>query len=229
MTNYPEILYSVENALELKHFREMDYYAVDQYNLPIELMMENAGLHLASFVSNLTPKSKKIKIGVGNGNNGGGGLVAVRRLAAWGYEVFIDPFTDIVKPIPKLQLKRALAFGVCIKEISNPDVWIDAYLGFSQRLPLNKELILKMEYSRIRRKENQFKMKQILRCNVGLYILLALDFMITSDIISTMVHTDMDDLIVLGAIVVLRTVIGYFLGKEVEEVHNRGKSKIDGN
>ena len=60
---------------------------------------------------------------------------------------------------------------------------------------------------------------QILRCNMGLYILLALDFMITSDIIKSMFHKDMDDLIHLASIVVLRTLIGYFLGKEVEEIH----------
>lgn len=78
----------------------------------------------------------------------------------------------------------------------------------------------KMEISRFKGKGNQFRTMQILRCDVGLYILLALDFIITSDIITSMVHTDMDDLINLGAIVVLRTVIGYFLGKEIEEVHN---------
>ena len=89
----------------------------------------------------------------------------------------------------------------------------------------------KMEIGRFRGKENQFRTMQILRCDVGLYILLALDFIITSDIITSMVHTDMDDLINLGAIVVLRTVIGYFLGKEIEEVHNdaaKGK-KIENN
>ena len=89
----------------------------------------------------------------------------------------------------------------------------------------------KMEISRFKGKGNQFRTMQILRCDVGLYILLALDFIITSDIITSMVHTDMDDLINLGAIVVLRTVIGYFLGKEIEEVHNdtaKGK-KIENN
>jgi NAD(P)H-hydrate epimerase len=141
MSSYPEILYPVDKALTLKDFREMDYYAVNQYFLPIELMMENAGLHLARFVSKIISQTKIIKIGVGNGNNGGGGLVAARRLAAWGYEVYIDTFTEIDKPIPAIQLKRAMAFGASVKEILNPDVWIDAYLGFSQRLPLDETLI----------------------------------------------------------------------------------------
>ena len=59
---YPEIVYPIEKALELKDFREMDYYAVSKYYLPIELMMENAGLHLARYVSCIIPKTKIIKI-----------------------------------------------------------------------------------------------------------------------------------------------------------------------
>ena len=78
---------------------------------------------------------------------------------------------------------------------------------------------LKMELSRYKGKKRHFRVMQILRCDVGLYILLALDFMITSDIINSMVNADMDDLIGLASIVVLRTIIGYFLGKEVEEIH----------
>ena len=143
-TNYPEIVYPIEKALELKDFREMDYYTVSNYYLPIELMMENAGLHLARYVANIIPRSKIIKIGVGKGNNGGGGLVAARRLVGWGYKVYIDTLSETLNGIPALQLKRALAFGVNTKEVLNPDVWIDAYLGFSQRLPLNNQLMSKI-------------------------------------------------------------------------------------
>ncbi len=83
----------------------------------------------------------------------------------------------------------------------------------------------KMEIGRFSEKKNWFNVIQILRCNVGLYILLALDFVITSDIIKSMMHTDINDLVNLGSIVILRTIIGYFLGKEVEEVHGNTKNK----
>ncbi len=138
--NYPEINYPEEKAFDLEHFREMDYYAVNNYNLPIEFMMENAGLQLANLVAGFISKNKVIKIGVGNGNNGGGGLVATRRLSAWGYSVYLDIFTEITKEIPTEQLQRAVRFGVKTESISNTDVWIDAYLGFSQRLPLMPSL-----------------------------------------------------------------------------------------
>jgi len=143
--SYPEITYPKEKALELKDFRDMDYYTVNEYHLPIELMMENAGLQLANFISKLANKNQIIKIGVGNGNNGGGGLVAARRLAAWGYQVYIDQFVEITKDLPSIQLKRALKFGASLNNVLNPDVWVDAYLGFSQRLPLDKILTAKIK------------------------------------------------------------------------------------
>ena len=138
---YPEINFTIDKALELEQFREMDYYAVNNYKLPVEMMMENAGLQLANLVTAFAEKEQRIKIGVGNGNNGGGGLVAARRLAAWGFTVYLDLFTEITKELPVRQLERALKFGAKVEDVPKPDVWIDAYLGFSQRLPLPQSLI----------------------------------------------------------------------------------------
>lgn len=124
-------------ALSLESFKKMDYLVVEKYGLPIELMMENAGLQLARLTASKATRDSKITIGVGNGNNGGGGLVAARRLAAWGFDVFLDIPVDITKPLPKTQLDRALLFGAKQGLPTRTDIWIDAYLGFSQRLPLS--------------------------------------------------------------------------------------------
>lgn len=138
---HQEFKVSKSEALTLARFREMDYYAVKQFNLPIELMMENAGLHLANLISMTADNlNAKILIGVGNGNNGGGGLVAARRLLAWGYEVYLDLWVEIDKELPKRQLERALKFGARIESHFQPDIWVDSYLGFSQRLPLPEKL-----------------------------------------------------------------------------------------
>ncbi len=40
----------------------MDYYALENGHLPIELMMENAGLQLATFVVNDAKKEQNILI-----------------------------------------------------------------------------------------------------------------------------------------------------------------------
>lgn len=143
--DYPEISYSVDKALSLSDFKTMDYYVVKDYNLPIELMMENAGLHLARFISDSHTTEQKVSIGIGNGNNGGGGLVAARKLAAWGFEVFLDILTPITKEIPARQFKRAKKYGVQKTSTEQPDIWIDAYLGFSQKLPLSDSLLSTIE------------------------------------------------------------------------------------
>ena len=137
---YPVIRWKQSQAFTLERFREMDGEAVGRYALPIELMMENAGLLLARLVAASAIKKQKIRIGVGKGNNGGGGLVAARRLAAWGFEVELDCFTEISAALPRLQLERALRFGVRKKSTASCDVWVDAWLGFSQRLPLPRSL-----------------------------------------------------------------------------------------
>lgn len=133
-------------ALNLEKFKEMDYFAVKEFDLPIELMMENAGLQLAKLIALSYPDlTNKILIGIGNGNNGGGGLVAARRLVGWGFNVYLDIFTEITKELPKKQLERALKFGVNNKSVEQPDIWVDAYLGFSQKLPLPDALIQKIQ------------------------------------------------------------------------------------
>lgn len=62
---------------------------------------------------------------------------------------------------------------------------------------------------------------QKIRCELGVYILLALDFLIASDIIHTIMDITTEQLIELSAMIVLRTGIGFFLGKEIDEIHRK--------
>lgn len=62
---------------------------------------------------------------------------------------------------------------------------------------------------------------QKIRCELGIYILLALDFLIASDIIHTIMDITTEQLIELSAMIVLRTGIGFFLGKEIDEIHRK--------
>lgn len=54
---------------------------------------------------------------------------------------------------------------------------------------------------------------------LGSYILLSLEVLIASDIIETILNPSTQDIIILGGIVVIRTAISYFLGKEIEQTH----------
>ena len=131
--------------MPIEKFRQMDYLAVEEYLLPIELMMENAGLHLARLVTHILPVPGNVLLGIGPGNNGGGGLVAARRLAAWGYKVDLDLPLKEVNPLAQTQLARALATGANLQATNLPDIFVDAYFGFSQRLPLPPSIQLSVD------------------------------------------------------------------------------------
>lgn len=59
---------------------------------------------------------------------------------------------------------------------------------------------------------------QMIRCNLGTYLVFALELMIVSDLLHSVLSEKVEDLYFLTAIVVIRTVIAYFLGKEVQEL-----------
>src|SRR3989475_9101487 len=58
-----------------------------------------------------------------------------------------------------------------------------------------------------------------LRHVLGYYLLLGLEFLIAADIIDTLLKPSVQDLIVLGAIVLIRTVISYSLNAELTSEH----------
>ncbi|MFT4970396.1 MAG: putative membrane protein [Chitinophagales bacterium] len=73
-------------------------------------------------------------------------------------------------------------------------------------------------------KQTSISSLQLIRCELGIYILLALDFLIASDIIHTITDLSNEQLIALTVMIALRTIIGFFLGKEVNELESEKKS-----
>ncbi len=126
----------IHSSISIDRFKEMDELAIQKYGLTIELMMENAGLQLALLISQYATRQSTIHIGIGKGNNGGGGLVAARRLAGWGFQVLLDIPEASLHSLPSLQLDRALVAGASVSPVGKADIFVDAYFGFSQKLPL---------------------------------------------------------------------------------------------
>ena len=60
-------------------------------------------------------------------------------------------------------------------------------------------------------RENNF-----IRNYLGSYVLLGLEILIAADIIETIIHPTFGDIVRLAAVVIIRTVISYFLNKEIE-------------
>jgi uncharacterized membrane protein len=59
---------------------------------------------------------------------------------------------------------------------------------------------------------------QVVRCGLGVKLVFALELMIISDLLHTIISRSVDDLILVGGLVVIRTAISYFLNKEIQEV-----------
>lgn len=57
------------------------------------------------------------------------------------------------------------------------------------------------------------------RYDIGYHLLLGLEFLVAADIIRTIIDPTLPHLAILGSIVVIRVVIGYFLDKEIQEYH----------
>ncbi|SMC35658.1 NAD(P)H-hydrate epimerase [Desulfocicer vacuolatum DSM 3385] len=75
--------------------REMDRKTIEEFGLPGQILMENAGRKALDMLFDHFPKmmSKKIGIVVGRGNNGGDGLVMARYLLQMGKDVTTFVFT----------------------------------------------------------------------------------------------------------------------------------------
>ena len=120
---------------------EVDRVMVEDFKIPVELMMELAGLNLAILALNLSQnKYSNYIIIAGTGNNAGGGIVAARRLASWGLnaQVFLPRGKSELKNVPKNQCIRAKYLGIEIANglpsnflnFENDTLIIDAYLGY---------------------------------------------------------------------------------------------------
>src|SRR4051812_30630403 len=76
----------MEPLLEAGGARELDRWAIEEKNVPVEQLMEAAGEGLAGVIARRAPAGR-IAIVCGKGNNGGDGIVAARLLRQAGRDV----------------------------------------------------------------------------------------------------------------------------------------------
>ncbi|MDD5465532.1 MAG: DUF1622 domain-containing protein [Candidatus Omnitrophica bacterium] len=67
-------------------------------------------------------------------------------------------------------------------------------------------------------REDCIKRNELIRIKLGSYLVLALEFFIASDIIKTIITPSWEGLGILGAIVVIRTILSYFLTKDLKRI-----------
>jgi uncharacterized membrane protein len=62
------------------------------------------------------------------------------------------------------------------------------------------------------------KLNEAVRIKLGSYLVLALEFFIAGDIVKTIITPTWESLGILGAIVVIRTILSYFLTKDLKKI-----------
>ncbi len=79
--------------------------------------------------------------------------------------------------------------------------------------------LVRLEFQRVKG-GNVCKKREYLRHHFGFFLLLGLEFLIAADIIQTIIRPTLRDLAILGSIVTIRTVLSFFLDKEMAGKHN---------
>ena len=112
---------------------EVDRVMIDELQINLVQMMENAGRNLAQLVLDRFGPAT-VTVLAGSGGNGGGGLVAARHLANRGVDVSVT----LGQPVEKLSPVPAHQYGILqrmgVHATTDPrraDVVVDALIGYS--------------------------------------------------------------------------------------------------
>lgn len=62
------------------------------------------------------------------------------------------------------------------------------------------------------------QLNEAIRVKLGSYLVLALEFFIAGDIVKTIITPTWESLGILGTIVVIRTILSYFLTKDIKKI-----------
>ncbi|MGB3737067.1 MAG: NAD(P)H-hydrate epimerase [Ilumatobacter sp.] len=112
---------------------EVDRVMIEELQIGLIQMMENAGRNLAQLVLQRFDPST-VTVLAGSGGNGGGGLVAARHLANRGVDVSVTLGQPVEKfgPVPAQQFEILQRMGVdTATDPPRSDVVIDALIGYS--------------------------------------------------------------------------------------------------
>jgi NAD(P)H-hydrate epimerase len=117
---------------------EVDRLMIEEYQILLIQMMENAGRNLAELAKRQLGgrvTDRTVVLLSGAGNNGGGGLVAARHLHNWGAKVELQLAFDVerLKEIPAHQWQVLSEMGLPSNEapeLEQADLIIDALIGY---------------------------------------------------------------------------------------------------
>lgn len=130
-------------SLSTTQMVEVDRAMIEDYQIELIQMMENAGRNLAHLARTRfldgDPRGKHVVVLAGTGGNGGGALVAARRLHTWGARVAVAATkeVDAFKAVPAHQLAIVMHMGMQVigaaqvTHLSPVDLILDGVIGYS--------------------------------------------------------------------------------------------------
>jgi len=113
----------INSPLGKDKIREIDRKAIEEYEIPGIILMENAGRNVAEEVLKMLPgtDSARVAIFCGKGNNGGDGFVIARHLYNKGVDVSVYLTTEVSRVLSdgdsSTNLKILLNMNLEIKEL----------------------------------------------------------------------------------------------------------------
>jgi len=116
--------------------REIDRIAMQEYEIPGIVLMENAARGIAEVAADMVPAGGTIAIVCGPGNNGGDGFAAARHLANAGrlprLHLTVPPEKYPAGSDPAVNLEITRAMGIAVRadlELSDAALVLDAVFG----------------------------------------------------------------------------------------------------
>lgn len=131
MTRY--VIPSVRDipTLTTDQMREVDRIMIEDLEIDLPRMMENAG-HSLAWLSRERFSPSSVTVLAGSGGNGGGGLVAARHLINRGLAVTVVPADGELGEVPAAQTSMLRAMGAAFSDDPpDADLVLDALIGYS--------------------------------------------------------------------------------------------------
>lgn len=130
--------------VSVSKIQEIEKDLQETYGISREVLMEQAGFHVAEVVREEFSSDVKIGVICGKGMNGGDGFVAARRLLSWGYNIEVyTPFGDeelSELALKKLENVRKIEEDCVMMDFPTANVYLDAVLGYGLEGPPEGEV-----------------------------------------------------------------------------------------
>lgn len=117
-----------------EEMQELEEVTIEEFGVSEDVLMEEAGSHIAEFIREQFSSDIKIAIICGKGNNGGDGFVAARELLSWGFNIEVyTPFQDSEindLALKKFETVRKVDEDAEMFDFPTANVYVDALMGY---------------------------------------------------------------------------------------------------